>query len=537
MTAEARTRSDAFAARLTEALGDDPAQGVPVDWSAGADERGIAAVRAAVAELRTARASELDPAVAVDLDLLLRAGEREIRSRERARAGVPLLDPVGAIGDDIAHALAATDAANAVFRLDWYVGAAAGNEPLAVQAVDRTREALARTPAAVLPSKDVLERQLSSTQLVLDELETSLAGVAEAGPLLEMLRRQVAAYDSFLVAELLPRAPERAPLDPEAYRRALEASGIDDDPDALAARAHAAFAAIVSEMAPLAAEIAAAHGWPDPDYRAVLRELKRDRLAGDALEAMYRERIVELDAIVTEHALVTLPTRPLAFRMATAAESARMPAPMYLPPPPELADQPGTFVLPVSDPAAGGAAYDDFDFRAASWWLAAHEGRPGHDLQWSTMAEHPPSVARRTYAFNSTNAEGWGLYAESLVLPYAPPEGRLLLLDARLMRAAHAFLDIELNLGRIGPDEVRRVMVEEVGFSPAWADTCVLRYTSLMPGQAPSYFYGYERLVALRDEARARFGDRFDPRAFHDAVLAQGLLPPDLLRDAILTGP
>jgi uncharacterized protein (DUF885 family) len=132
------------------------------------------------------------------------------------------------------------------------------------------------------------------------------------------------------------------------------------------------------------------------------------------------------------------------------------------------------------------------------------------------------------------NTEGWGLYAEWLIEPLVPLDAKLVILQARLMRAAHAFLDIDLNLGVIAPDEVRRVMVEEVVFSEAWAKTSLRRYTSMMPGQAPSYLYGYLSLRELEHDARAKLGAAFDRRAFHDAVLAQGLVHPKLLREAML---
>jgi uncharacterized protein (DUF885 family) len=32
----------------------------------------------------------------------------------------------------------------------------------------------------------------------------------------------------------------------------------------------------------------------------------------------------------------------------------------------------------------------------------------------------------------------------------------------------------------------------------------------------------------------SRLGGRFSAQRFHDAILAQGLLPPDLLREAVL---
>jgi uncharacterized protein (DUF885 family) len=62
----------------------------------------------------------------------------------------------------------------------------------------------------------------------------------------------------------------------------------------------------------------------------------------------------------------------------------------------------------------------------------------------------------------------------------------------------------------------------------------VERFTFRAPGQANSYFYGYTRLLALRKEVQAALGPRFDQKKFHDFILDQGLLPPDLMRQAVL---
>jgi uncharacterized protein (DUF885 family) len=61
----------------------------------------------------------------------------------------------------------------------------------------------------------------------------------------------------------------------------------------------------------------------------------------------------------------------------------------------------------------------------------------------------------------------------------------------------------------------------------------VERYTFWSPGQANAYFYGYTRLRELRTEVENATGARFRPKAFHDFVLAQGLLPPRLLKKAV----
>jgi uncharacterized protein (DUF885 family) len=157
-------------------------------------------------------------------------------------------------------------------------------------------------------------------------------------------------------------------------------------------------------------------------------------------------------------------------------------------------------------------------------------------MQWSAMVEKGVSLARALFAFNSVNAEGWGLYAEAEMKPYMPLEGQLVSLQHRLMRAARAYLDPGLQRGEISRDEAFRVLEHEVVLSHAMARQEVERYTFLAPAQATAYFCGYQRLLELRTDVERALGDAFERRAFHDFVLSQGLLPPALLRKAVMDG-
>jgi uncharacterized protein (DUF885 family) len=116
-----------------------------------------------------------------------------------------------------------------------------------------------------------------------------------------------------------------------------------------------------------------------------------------------------------------------------------------------------------------------------------------------------------------------------------PDEGKLVSLQFRLQRAARAFVDPELQLGKWTPQSARDFLMKEVVLSPAFATEEVDRFTFRAPGQATSYYYGYLRLRELRADVEKAQAGRFDARAFHDLILAQGLLPPDLLRKAILS--
>ncbi|MFL5427782.1 MAG: DUF885 domain-containing protein, partial [Myxococcales bacterium] len=325
-------------------------------------------------------------------------------------------------------------------------------------------------------------------------------------------------------------------LPPPLYAFALERVGVDIPTAQLAATAHESFAAIQKEMEPIAVELAKARGDPSSDYREVIRGLKRQQIPDDQVLRHYRDRLAQIEEIIRANKLVTLPSRPARIRLGTPAENAQQPAPHMLPP--RLIGnkgEQGEFVLPLDNPAADSAQkYDDFNFPAASWTLTAHEARPGHELQFATMVERGVPLARAIFAFNSVNVEGWGLYAEAITLPYMPPEGKLVSLQLRLQRAARAFLDPELQAGKWTPVSAREFLEREVGLSHAFAQSEVDRYTFRAPAQATSYFFGYLKLTELRREAESRLGARFSAQRFHDAILAQGLLPPELLREAVL---
>ena len=90
-------------------------------------------------------------------------------------------------------------------------------------------------------------------------------------------------------------------------------------------------------------------------------------------------------------------------------------------------------------------------------------------------------------------------------------------------------------MGRMQPEEAVRFLMDEGVFSEAMARQEVERYTFRAPGQATSYYYGYTRWMQLRSQAEMALGPKFDRQRYHDFILSQGLLPPDVLSKAVLT--
>jgi hypothetical protein len=500
---------------------------------------------AVLEELKSAVAQQKEKPVEQDLQIVIRKVELRFRQQDYERAHkVPFLNASGLVFSGL-HALLDEQTPTerrpaAVVRIREYAGLEPGYQPLTDILRQRVSEQTSK-PGVIYPAKTEIETELGRNSNYLDGIAAlmqkySLKNWQEP---FSKLRAQLADYDAWTKAHVLPQARADFRLPPEAYALELEGYGIDIPPAQLATMAHQAFIEIQGEMKSVAAQIAQQRHLPSSDYRDVIHELKKQQLVGDAILPFYEKRLKQIEQIVVDQQIVTLPDRPARIRIATAAETAQQPAP-HMQPPPFLHNtgQKGVFVLPLNIPAGPGQTssekYDDFTYDAAAWTLTAHEARPGHELQFDSMLEHGTSLARVRYAFNSTNVEGWGLYSEYLIKPYMPAEGQLISLDLRLQRAARAFLDPELQAGKIQPEEAYRVMEHDVVLSHAFAQEEVERFTYRMPGQANSYFYGYTKLIALRKDAEAALGAKFNQKKFHDFILAQGLLPPDLIRDAVM---
>jgi hypothetical protein len=494
-------------------------------------------------ELESRLAAETDPLVRQDLQILITATDQEIRLSEANESHVlPYFNAAGAIYGGLTGLLddqiAPERRSSALVRLREYAGLAPGFTPITLQAEERFREKL-KTPGLVGPSRLSVEKNLENTNAFLTGIallleKYKLQGYQDA---FAKLKEQILAYDDFVRKEVLPKSRADFRLPPELYTIALEQYGVDFAPGELTRRAHDAFTEIQGEMKPLAAKIAKERRLPSSDYRDVVQFLKKDQIPGDQVLPVYQKRLGEIEEIIRREHLVTLPQRPAIIRIASAAETAQQPAPHMVPPPlMNNHGERGQFVLPLETTGQGGKTlkYDDFNFDAASWTLIAHEARPGHELQFDAMVERGVSLARALFAFNSTNVEGWGLYSEWFTLPYMPDDGKLISLQFRLLRAARAFLDPELQQGKVTPAQAMQVLQKDVVLSEGMATEEVERFTFRSPGQAVSYFDGYTRLREIRADAEKALGPKLNVQRFHDFILSQGLLPPNLLRKAVM---
>lgn len=511
-----------------------------IDLRKGVFERSIADMEDRLVELRRRLQVTKDPRVRQDLDILIASQDRFLRQLQLTRdLTLPyfnvsqtvffglrgLLDPQLPRDRQVA----------ALVRLRRYAGMEDGYRPLTELARARTEERMP-VPGLMTPYKIQVEEDLANGPRFVAGIRQLFQSLDIEGfdEPLTALETQIEAYNTWVRDVILPAAREDFRRPPALYAIALEQFGVNAGPDELIADALAGYMEIRNEMQALAPLVAGDKGWDFDDYPSVIRALKEAQLAPDEILSYYEEINASLEAIIVRERIVSLPTRPGIIRMATDAETAALPAPHLKTP--RLIDNEGEkveFLIPALSAEQGHGGHGDDTFEAGAWTLAAHELRPGHELQFTAMLETGVSISRALFSFNSVNVEGWALYAEAEAKPYLPLDGQLIGLQARLMRAARMFLDPMLNTGRISIEEARRVLVEEVVLSPSTVDSELARYTYRMPGQATAYFYGYRRLMQLRAATELALSDRFDRLAFHDFLLAQGLLPPDLMAAAV----
>ena len=505
-------------------------------------ERANQADLQSLALVRSARDEDEDPRVLQDLSILEAALQDSLRTRRLHHEQMlpyynihvllfysfrSVLDP----------RVDAARHASALIRLRRYNGREAGYEPITQLAIERTTERF-DVPGLVGPYRGGLENDLQSAPQMVAGLKQMFAASELTGweEDLALLESQLAAYADWLRSEMLPRTRASNALPAEIYADNLRQFGVTATPEELIREGQAAYQFIRSEMKALARQIARQRGWKDEALLPVIARFKQQSIPDDEILDLYRERLRTLEALIREHDIITLPKRAASIRLATPAEAAAVPASFMSPP--QLINntgQYGEFVLVQSNPALGeDARMDDWSHPAITWALTVHEARPGHELQFASLVENGTSLARSIFASNSANTEGWGLYAEAIMHEYLPPEGQLFNLYTRLMRAARMFLDPMVNTGAITRDDAERFLIEQGGMSRAMASSEADRYAFRMPGQATAYYFGYQNLMGLRTELELRLGQAFNDKAFHDFVIAQGLLPPQLLREAVL---
>ena len=164
--------------------------------------------------------------------------------------------------------------------------------------------------------------------------------------------------------------------------------------------------------------------------------------------------------------------------------------------------------------------------------LSLHESVPGHHLQISLAQEMENVPEFRRHIGYSAFVEGWALYSESLgedLGMYKDPYSKFGQLSYEMWRAVRLVVDTGMHAKGWSRQQAIDFFRENTGKTDQDITVEVDRYI-VWPGQALAYKLGQLKIRELRTRAEKTLGNGFDIRSFHDAVLAEGAIPLDILQ-------
>ncbi|KPF52767.1 hypothetical protein IP65_15670 [Novosphingobium sp. AAP1] len=167
--------------------------------------------------------------------------------------------------------------------------------------------------------------------------------------------------------------------------------------------------------------------------------------------------------------------------------------------------------------------------------LTLHESAPGHAFQMSLASENKGLPAWRQRTYISAYGEGWALYCEKLGVEmgiYTTPYERFGMLSYQMWRAARLVVDTGIHAKGWTREQALAFLHDNTALSDHEIETETDRYIA-WPGQALSYYLGEMAIVEDRARAEKALGDKFNIRAFHDAVLELGSVPLPVLHARI----
>ena len=167
--------------------------------------------------------------------------------------------------------------------------------------------------------------------------------------------------------------------------------------------------------------------------------------------------------------------------------------------------------------------------------LVYHEAIPGHHMQRAIQIEMEGLPKFRQFGGYTAYTEGWGLYSELLPKEigfYEDPYSDFGRLAMELWRAARLVVDTGLHAKGWEMQEAIQYLQDNTPNPEGDTVKAIERYI-VYPGQATAYKIGMIKILALREDARARLGERFDIAQFHDLVLTGGPLPLSVLEKRV----
>jgi uncharacterized protein (DUF885 family) len=339
-------------------------------------------------------------------------------------------------------------------------------------------------------------------------------------------------YKTYLEQELKPRADGDFALGSDLFAKRMAYNEmVDTPPDRLLDIAYAQLHKDQAALSEAAREVD-----QTAPLEAVLKEIRAQHPTVDTLIPTARDELAGLRAFVLDHHIATIPSDLLpkdeetpGFQRATTAAALDPPGPLE-----RRATQAFYYVTPPD----AGLTPDKLEQYLEAYYfpgleiISAHEVWPGHFMQYLTRRAHPDWPLARQMAETYSTAEGWAHYAEQMMVEEGLGDGDLKLkigqIEAALLRDCRFIASIEMHTKGKSVDDALQIFTKECGSPEPEARREAFRGTR-DPGYI-NYTVGKLEILKLRDDYRAKMGDKFSPTDFHDRLLAGGLVPIKIIR-------
>ncbi|MEY2508727.1 MAG: hypothetical protein QOH01_3056 [Verrucomicrobiota bacterium] len=267
---------------------------------------------------------------------------------------------------------------------------------------------------------------------------------------------------------------------------------------------------------------------------AVLDKLAEQRPTDETIVNYSKTVLKEATDFVRAKNLVTVPSTPV--DIIVMPEFKRGQAIAYCDSPGPLEKNGKTFfaVAPTPDDwkperkASFFREYNNYMVRD----LTVHEAMPGHYLQLAHSNEFKAPTLVRAIFQSGTFIEGWAVYTEQVMAEagYGGAEVKMQQLKMRLRVVCNAIIDQSIHAGNMSEQEALDVMMKE-GFQQEGEAVAKWKRARLSSSQLSTYFVGVTEHLALREQAKARDGARFDLKKYNDTVLSFGSPPVKYVRE------
>ncbi|MFQ3214023.1 MAG: hypothetical protein ACI9C9_001554 [Marivirga sp.] len=268
----------------------------------------------------------------------------------------------------------------------------------------------------------------------------------------------------------------------------------------------------------------------------LIDKIAENHVPRDSLFFEINRQVKELAAFVDDKNLLTQdPTKPLKVR--ETPEYMRGIAGASITPPGAFEENGTTFynVTPLDNYTEEEA---ESYLREYNYYilqiLNIHEAIPGHYTQ--LVYSNKSKSLIKSILYNGAMIEGWANYTEIMMLEEGynnSPEMWLMRNKWHLRGVTNTILDYSYHVLGLTQEEAMLLMKEGAFQEQAEAEEKWIRLTRSSV-QLSSYFTGFTQIYSLREEIKAKKGEAFNLKEFHEEFLSYGSAPVKYIREFML---